>query len=136
MSGSQITVGAKDLRTTTMSVYVGSVDSRLTNRAYQVAIYTDVNGQPGTFVASSAMGSLTPYAWNTPAISATLQARASYWLMFNTIGRSATVNNMAFDSSLSRGARSSNFQQFGVWPSSFGPADISDTFYSLYVSGD
>ena len=58
-----------------MSVYVGAVDSLVANRQYQLAVYTDVAGRPGTRVAFSATGTLVPNAWNTLTINATLLAR-------------------------------------------------------------
>ena len=79
-------MGATSVTVNALSVYVGTVDAAPNNQ-YQVAIYTDQNGAPGTLVASSTAGTLIPNAWNTLPLVATLQANTSYWLMYNTNGR-------------------------------------------------
>ena len=60
-----------------MSVYVGNTDQAPYNR-YRLAIYADNNGKPGSFIASTAIGTLTPNAWNTLAISAPIAANTPY----------------------------------------------------------
>ena len=100
-----------------MSVYVGAVDSLAANRQYQLAIYTDNAGRPGTLVAVSATGTLVANAWNTLAVSAPLLANTNYWLMFNTNGRTASVNNMHYKSGAAgKGAHSVASAPFGTWP--------------------
>jgi hypothetical protein len=118
-----------------MSVYVGSIDSQAASRKYQLAIYTDNAGQPGTLVASTAAGTLVANSWNTLAISATLQANTGYWLMYNTNGRTDSVNNMRYNAgSAGQGAFSSSSVTYGTWPSPFPASTLTNAVYSLYAS--
>ena len=134
LNGSKVTVGATGVSVTGISVYVGAVDAAPNNQ-YQVAIYTDQNGVPGTLVASSTSGTLTPNAWNTRPLAAPLQANTSYWLMYNTNGRSAAVNNMYYKaSSAGQGAYSKSKVAFGSWPTPFGAATLTNGVYSLYTT--
>src|SRR5207342_3024161 len=96
LNGSKVTVGGTSVSVSAISVFVGAVDIAPNNQ-YQVAIYTNQNGAPGTLVASSTTGTLTPNAWNTRPLVAQLQATTSYWLMYNTNGRTAKVNNMYYN---------------------------------------
>jgi len=134
LNGSKVTVGGTSVSVTGISVYVGTVDTAPNNQ-YQVGIYTDQNGTPGTLVASSTSGTLTPNAWNTRPLAAPLQANTSYWLMYNTNGRSAAVNNMYYKaSSAGQGAYSKSKVAFGSWPTPFGAATLTNGVYSLYTT--
>jgi hypothetical protein len=118
-----------------MSAYVGPVDSESGNRKFQMAIYTNNGGRPGTLVAKTAMGALVANAWNTLPITASLQANASYWLMYNTNGRSSAVNNLRYITGPhGYGAYSSNGVDFGTWPGTFPAATVTNSVYSLYAS--
>lgn len=118
-----------------MSVYVGSIDAVSSNRNFQLAIYTNSGNTPGTLVARSASGTLAANSWNTLPISATLQPNSTYWLMYNTNGRTDSVNNMYYNNGSSgRGAFSSNSVNFGVWPTSFPAATLTAGAYSLYAT--
>jgi hypothetical protein len=118
-----------------MSVYVGAVDSQSTSRQYQVAIYTNNAGRPGTLVARSANGTLVANAWNTVALSAALQASTSYWLLYNTNGRSTSVNNMYYNAAASgQGVRSSLSATFGTWPTTFPSSTLTTARYSLFAT--
>jgi len=135
MNGSRITTGAVGVTARSISAYVASTDSSTTNRSFQVAIYSDVNGSPGTLVASSASGALVANTWNSLPISASLAPNTSYWLMYNTNGRSSSVNNMRMDSGATgQGAFSTSPMNFGTWPSSFGPATVGAWSWSIYLS--
>jgi hypothetical protein len=118
-----------------MSVFVASIDSRTTSRSYQVAIYTDNNGQPGTLVVYSASGTLAANAWNTLPISANLAPNTTYWLMYNTNGRASSVNNMRYDSGAAgSGAYSSGATPFGTWPATFGASVVGPWRWSIYLT--
>jgi galactose oxidase-like protein len=135
MNGSRITTGAVGVTARSISAYVASTDNSSTNRSFQVAIYSDMNGSPGTFVASSASGTLAANAWNSLPISASLAPNTSYWLMYNTNGRSSSVNNMRMDAGTTgQGAFSTSRVNFGTWPSSFGPATLGGWSWSIYLS--
>jgi len=135
LNGSRITTGPVSVAARSISVFVAGLDSATTNRAFQVAIYADANGSPGALVASSASGTLTANAWNTLPISASLAPNTRYWLMYNTNGRSAAVNNMRMDpGSAAQGAFSSSRVTFGTWPLTFGPATLGAWSWSIYLS--
>jgi hypothetical protein len=118
-----------------MSVYIRNIDSNSNNRKYQLGLYTDTVGKPGTRVANTATGTLVANSWNSLPITATLQANTSYWLMYNTNGRTSSVNNMSYnDGSAGQGAYSTKKVNFGTWPTTFPAATITSSAYSLYVS--
>ena len=134
LNGSKVTVGATSIDVNALSVYVGTVDAAPNNQ-YQVAIYTDQNGAPGTLVASSTADTLTPNAWNTRPLVAALEANTNYWLIYNTNGRADSDNNMYYNpGSSGQGAYSSKPVPFGNQPTTFGSAKITTAVYSLYVT--
>ena len=132
MNGSQFTMGASAGTVTSMSVYIASVDSAPNNQ-YQLAIYTDSAGKPGSLVAHSASGTLTANAWNTLPVSATLNTNTKYWLMYNANGLSASSDNMKYVAS-GLGAWSSSNVTFGIWPSSFGSSTTGAQTFSIYAT--
>ena len=116
-----------------MSVYIGTVDSAPRNQ-FSMAIYTDNSGSPGTLVAQSANGTLTPNAWNSLAVTATLNPNTAYWLMYNSNGSNTAVNNMFLNSDPANvGAWAP--RTFGSWPSGFGGSTLAGARYSIYASG-
>ena len=134
MNGSKVTTTAAG-HLSSMSVYVGAIDTMAANRQYQLAIYTDNAGRPGTLVAASAAGTLTANAWNTLPVSASVQASTSYWLMFNTNGRTGAVNNMRYNSGAAgQGGYSTGSVPYGTWPTTFPAATISNFVYSLFAT--
>jgi hypothetical protein len=133
MNGSRFTTGSSGSTVSSMSVYVGAVDSTAGHNQFQVAIYADANGAPGALLAQSGSGTLTANSWNTLALSASLKANTAYWLMYNTNGTSGSVNGMGYTS----GGQSvwSNHQSFGSWPSKFGHVAGSMTAsFSIYAT--
>ncbi|MGZ6005539.1 MAG: putative Ig domain-containing protein, partial [Candidatus Saccharimonadales bacterium] len=134
LNGSKVTTGSGGT-ISSMSVYMGGIDALSSNQSYQLAIYTDNAGKPGTLVASSATGTLTANSWNTLPISATLQPNTSYWLMYNTNGQTSAVNNMYYNNGTTgQGAYSSGAVTFGTWPSTFPASKLSNAIYSLYAT--
>jgi hypothetical protein len=135
LNGSKINVGPTGVSLESISVRVGNVDTSPNNQ-YQLAVYTNNNGVPGTLVAQSASGTLTPNNWNTLPVSATLQPNTSYWLMYNTNGRTSAVNNMYYNNGANgQGAFSSSAATFGTWPATFPGANLTKAVYSLYATG-
>ena len=135
LNGSKINVGSTGVGLESISVRVGNVDTSPNNQ-YQLAVYTNNNGVPGTLVAQSASGTLIPNDWNTLPISATLQPNTSYWLMYNTNGRTSTVNNMYYNNGTNgQGAFGSSSVSFGTWPATFPAAKLTKAVYSLYATG-
>ena len=66
---------------------------------YQLAIYSDNSGVPGTYIASTASTALTN-GWNTATLttSPTLTAGTPYWLVYWTDVSNNTDAGMAYDS--------------------------------------
>ncbi len=133
INGSRFVNGALQNHVTSMSVYVRSIDVAPNNK-FQMAIYTDSSGSPGTLVASTAQGTLTANAWNTLPIVASLAPNTAYWLTYNTNGSNAGVNNMAYDTGSSgQGGWSNAGVTFGSWPQTFGGSTLSNPVYSIYA---
>ncbi|MEK2493120.1 Ig-like domain-containing protein [Kitasatospora purpeofusca] len=132
LNGSRVTTGADPAALTALSVHVGPIAAAPNNR-YQLAVYTDAGGSPGTLVAATGSGTLTANAWNSLPVNLTLSANTSYWFVYNTNGTSTTVNNMNYSTGTAgQGAYSNTVVPFGTWPADFGPA-VKDSFrYSLY----
>ncbi len=49
MDGSKITTGPQGGQVTSISAYVGAIDPTPANDLFQVALYTDSSGAPGTW---------------------------------------------------------------------------------------
>jgi Big-like domain-containing protein len=134
LTGSKVTTSAAG-QIASMSVYVGNVDSLAANRQYQVAIYTDNAGRPGTRVAVSTTATLVANSWNTVSVSAPLQASTNYWLVYNTNGRTGSVNNMRYNpGSAGRGVYSNATVVFGTWPTTFPAATVYHFVFSLFAT--
>jgi glucose/arabinose dehydrogenase/PKD repeat protein len=129
MNGSRFVNGATALTVSQLSVYLRTVQAAPANQ-YQVAIYTDANGSPGTLVASSTSGTLTANSWNSRPVTATLAPNTAYWLMYNTNGD----NNMSYDTGSANQGAWSQARPFGTWPSSFGTSTRWTGKYSIYAS--
>lgn len=132
INSSKIVMGSQSRRVISMSVYVATVDTAPNNK-FQVAIYSNNNGKPGTLIAKSASGMLQANSWNTIAITADLEANKTYWLAYNTNGRSTTVNNMKFSSG-GTDAYTKRSVSFNTWPSNFGTAVVGSSKFSLYAT--
>jgi hypothetical protein len=134
LNGSRVRTSAGG-QIASMAVYVGSVDSSSANRQYQLAIYTDNAGRPGTLLARSAAGTLVGNAWNTLGVSASLQSSTNYWLMFNTNGRSSAVNNMRYTSgSAGQGAFSTAPVTFGTWSAMAPAVTLDNLVFSVFAT--
>ncbi|MBG0560814.1 PQQ-dependent sugar dehydrogenase [Actinoplanes sp. NEAU-A11] len=129
MNGSRFVNGSTALTVSQISVYLKAVQAAPANQ-YQVAVYTDVNGSPGTLVASSTSGTLTANSWNSRPVAATLAPNTAYWLMYNTNGD----NNMSYDAGSANQGAWSQPRPFGTWPSSFGTSTRWTAKYSIYAS--
>ena len=71
----------------------GSVDSAPNNN-YEVGIYSDNAGAPGTLLATSTQGTLSSSGWtSTPISGATLSPSTNYWIAYMSNGLIATANN-------------------------------------------
>jgi hypothetical protein len=134
LNGSRFTTAAAAGSIASMSVHVGIV-SPAPNDQYELAIYADDSGRPGTLVAHSGRGALTPNTWNTLPVYVTLSSNTAYWLMYNTNGASDTTNNMNFTAGDGvPEAYSAYAVPFGNWPSTFGNAKMGVGAFSIYVT--
>lgn len=134
LNGSRITVGSGAVTLKQLGVHVGAV-SPAPNNQFQLAVYTDSSGSPGTLVTSTAAGTLTADAWNAQPVNVTLAAGTSYWLVYNSNGTGQSVNNMHYSTGASgAGAYLSAAVPFGTWPSNFGSATRTALSYSLFGS--
>ncbi len=119
---------------TSISVFIASPVTTSPNNQFQVAIYADNGGTPGTLIASSVPQTIVPDAWNTVSISVPVTANAFYWLAYNTNGLAANANNLRYDVG---GATSAWItpEPFGTWPSTYGPiAGTSSYALSMYAT--
>ena len=116
-----------------MSVFIASPVSASPNNQFQVAIYADNNGTPGTLIASSVSQTIVPDAWNTVPISAPLTANTYYWLAYNTNGLAANANNLRYDTG---GATSTwiTTEPFGTWPTVYGPIGGTSSYRASIYS--
>jgi hypothetical protein len=129
MNGSVFMTGASGMTPTRAYVYMTSVQAAPNNQ-YQITIYNDAGGVPGTLVASTASGTLTANSWNSMPISATLTPNTQYWLMYNTNGD----NNVRYDPDVTgAGGWGASGQPFGTWPQDFGGIVQTDLKISIYV---
>ncbi len=132
MNGTKFNMSGSGGIASSMSVYIDNIQQSPNNK-YQLAIYTDKNGKPGTLVAKTTSGILHGASWNTLPIIATLQANKPYWLMYNTNASLVDANNMLYNNALSSiGAYGKS--RFGSWPSVFPGSAIGPWKFSIYVS--
>jgi len=136
MDGSKITTGPQGGQVTSISAYVGAIDPTPANDLFQVALYTNSNGAPGTLVASSASGTLVANSWNSVTLAATLAPTTTYWLMYNAAGSASQYDNLAYDTGAAGSGAydSAANQQYGAWPSTFGASTSINDQYALYAT--
>lgn len=117
-----------------ISVHIPIIDPNPANRSYQVAIYSDSSGSPGTKLAESAIGTLVA-GWNTIPISAPLSANTSYWLAYNNNASADNFNNFTYDSSVPPASYVWRSQTFGTMPNPYGaPEGNTPLNMSIYVT--
>ncbi|MGZ3805957.1 MAG: DUF4082 domain-containing protein [Pseudobdellovibrionaceae bacterium] len=137
VNASRFVMGSQDGAASSMSVYVGSVVSAAPNNLFQVAIYADANGMPGSLVASSTTKALVANSWNTVSISAPLKANTAYWLAYNSNGTSSSANNLRYSAGSANQTRWMP-RSFGSMPSSFATSGTGTgggaVQLSIYVS--
>jgi hypothetical protein len=129
LNGSRFTTGASGVSVSSMTVYIGTVAPAPQNQ-FQLAIYTDASGSPGSLVASSGTGTVTSAGWHTLPISATLAPNTAYWLAYNTNGD----NNLRYDSAPAGSSGYTGWVSFGSWPSTAGAVTLVGVRFSIYAS--
>ncbi|MFD8482682.1 Ig-like domain-containing protein [Kitasatospora sp. NPDC059673] len=132
LNGSKITTGASPIALSSLNVHIGQT-SASPNNQFQIAVYSDNGGSPDALLATSSVGTLSANAWNSAAVTYTLAANTTYWLVYNSNGTSSTVNNMHYSSGpAGSGVYSNASVPFGTFPASFGTAVKDNLVYSLY----
>jgi hypothetical protein len=132
MNGSRFVMGGTAGKTSSMTVLVGTVDSA-PNNSYEMAIYTDNNGVPGSLVAKTGTGTLKANSWNSLPIVTNLSANTAYWLMYNNNGTSFELNNM-YVTNVSENQGGWAQQTFGSWPTVFPQANIWAGKFSIFAN--
>ena len=105
-----------------LSTYIGDGGISATNKLYQMAVYTD-NGsdQPGTYVGSTAVGTLNASAsWNTLPITATLAPHTKYWLVYWTNVNDTFNNGQDFTNAHPSNQNAQMWQTYETWQCSSG----------------
>lgn len=118
-----------------ISVYIRGPLDIAGFRRYQVGIYSDNNGKPGTLIAKSVAGTLFANVWNTLPLVVPLQPSTAYWLAVNNNGQGAAgVQVMVYSDSIGGpGFYSVSGVPFGTWPVTF-PSTITGGTFSLYMT--
>ncbi|HEY2003645.1 MAG TPA: hypothetical protein VGH44_00845 [Candidatus Saccharimonadia bacterium] len=119
-----ITTGPVAATLNSITVYIAGSDPSPHNK-YDLGIYTDAGGTPGTLIAQSAQGTITTGAWNTLAITASLAASTTYWLTFATNATNPSTSFVPYD------AGSGNHQVYTTYGSNAGvtmPSTFTTTF--------
>jgi hypothetical protein len=134
ISATQVTTGSNAGVLTSITVYVGSVNSAPLNHM-QVAIYAD-NGanKPGSLLTASNTQALQAKSWNTFTLNnVVINANTNYWLAFNVDGRNTQY---AIGSARSPKAAWRIPTLYGSWPGSFGTSTqpLNKEQYSLYMT--
>ncbi|MFD5085336.1 Ig-like domain-containing protein [Kitasatospora sp. NPDC058406] len=132
LNASRYVTGSAGGTVTGLSVFVDAVDAAPNNR-YQVAIYRDNGGSPGSLLVSSATGTLAAHGWNSVPLTATLAANTPYWLAYNTNGTNAAVNNLRYSPG-GTSAYGNGGQPFGSWPSDVGPVTSGGLSFSIHAT--
>jgi hypothetical protein len=119
-----------------ISVHAGTPVSAAPNNQFQVALYADNAGKPGTLIASSSSATLVASSWNTAAISAPISPSTWYWIAYNTNGTSTSANNLTFGGgSIANQTQWINTEPFGTWPVTFSPVGgTSANQWDMYVT--
>src|SRR5262249_2504019 len=133
INGSRFTTGASAGTVTSMSVHVGNV-SAAPNNQYELAIYSDDNGRPGSLVARSPRRTLAPNACNTLPVHATLRPNSAHRLMNSTNREDRRANHLNYRDGDVPQAYSSRSVVFGTWPERFGKATTASGAFSIYAT--
>lgn len=117
-----------------LSVYIGNPISASPSNQFQVAVYADQGGAPGTLIVSTTSQAIVGNSWNTVPLAATLQPNTAYWLAYNTNAASDSGNNVRYDPGVAGQARW-RAQTFGTWPATFGtPGGSAASQASIFLT--
>lgn len=126
-----------------ISVYAGANVEASPYNQYQIGIYTDNSGTPGSYIASSAVGTLKANAWNTLSVNASVTANTAYWLVYTTNVQTGlgSDNGLAYTSPSTGNTHFYATFTFGSgadngMPASISGATITSNYAdSIYASG-
>jgi len=118
--------------TVSISVFVTTPISPAPNNQFQVAIYSDNNGTPGSLIGMTQVGTVSP-GWNTLPLSVTIAPNTAYWLAYNTNGVTATDNNAA-TSALGYVGTQWMAEPGGNWPATVQSEGTARGYISVYFT--
>ena len=131
-SGDTLIDGQKFTASTTeniasVSIYIGPNVEAAPYNKFQVGIYTDNAGAPGSYIASSAVGTLTANSWNTLAVSASVTSGTTYWLVVsnNVQAGQGTADATTYTSPSSGNTHFYETFTFGSGPDNGLPASLA-----------
>jgi outer membrane protein assembly factor BamB len=125
LRGSRVIAGASGV-VSTVELFLTSLDP--TNPAVSAAMYSDLNGVPGSLIGAS--NSVTPSTagWQTISVpNVSVQAGQAYWLLFNAAG----AQTSGAWSGGNPGVGWSGGQSFGSWPPTNPTGQLQSNLYSI-----
>jgi len=127
-NGSKFTTGPIGGQATSMSINAASIANPPN---YQLVIYSDNSGVPGTLIAKTAGTETLIVGWNdaTLTTSPTLMPNTSYWLMVSTNGASVVTKSTGGSSKWF-----ANTNSFGTPPNPAPSANPEGDTYSIYAT--
>lgn len=128
INGSKFVSGNQSGSAQSISVYIASADA---GAQFQLAIYTNRNGSPGTLVGHTTSGTIVPNSWNTLPISGNITANTTYWLLYETNDANYNQGNMVYDNT---GTYYYTQESFGTWPTLLGSGQKGIGQFSIYVT--
>ncbi len=131
MNSMKVTAGATGT-VTTLYANVGTTVGSSPNNQAQMAIFSNLAGEPGTLLASSSSTTIAS-GWNAFTLTSPLSVTSGtiYWIAYNTNGTASNQNDLRYEST--GGVVRYAAQTFGTWPSSFGGATSSAFNFSMYA---
>ena len=135
IDGSRFTMGPENGTVSSMSVYINGPTNSSPNNKFEVGIYTDSSGLPGSLVSGSDSGSTTisSTGWNTVSLSnPSLTANTPYWLVYETNSGLVADSDLSFDAP---GTSYYAGHSYGALPGSFpGGGTAYNARYSIYAT--
>ncbi len=129
INGSQFKTSSTQTFATSMSIYLANYDGA--SPQIQMAIYKDINGSPGSLIWNSGDIISGQKGWITTSVpSIPLTSNTTYWLMFNTHGKSS-VAEVNKNEGISW---NSGFVKYGTWPQHAGSGNFSRKEYFIYLN--
>lgn len=134
ISATQVTTGPIAGVLSSVSVYIGKVQSAPKNHM-QVAVYTDSGSdKPGALLTTGSAQVLKANSWNTFVMNnVVINANTKYWLTFNVDGKNTQYAIAAATTPITTWRIPT---LYGFWPSTFGTPThpVNKEQYSIYMT--